>query len=323
MMAAAFAADGGADVMLIEHSSSCGKKLRITGKGRCNVTNDSDMQEFLNYQPVIKEDANLPAAQRGVIRFENVSFRYTGSEIDVLKNVSFSLIPGQRSALVGCNGAGKSTIVKLLLRLYEPTSGRITLDGVDIKELRLSSYRALFSVLFQDYKCFSMSVSENVMRRSVTKEDEEAVRAALEKSGVLEKIESLPGGIDATLTKEFDSNGAVLSGGETQKVQLAAVFASEAPFAILDEPSSALDPIAEYRIFEQMIKATAHKGVLFISHRLSSAVLADQILVMDRGVLAEAGRHEELLAKKGIYADLFSKQAENYFSSEEGGKDDE
>lgn len=281
-----------------------------------------DMKDFLNYQPVIKEDPKLPVAQKGVIRFENVSFRYIGSEINVLQNVSFTLVPGERSALVGCNGAGKSTIVKLLLRLYEPTSGRITLDGVDIRDIRLSSYRALFSVLFQDYKCFSMSVCENVMRRKVVPQDDETVRTALSNSGVLSKIDSLPAGIHTTLTREFDSNGAVLSGGESQKVQLAAVFASDAPFAILDEPSSALDPIAEYKIFENMIKATEEKGVLFISHRLSSAVLADQILVMDRGVLVEVGKHEELLSMKGVYADLFSKQAENYFSSVKGGEED-
>ncbi|MBQ9129739.1 MAG: ABC transporter ATP-binding protein, partial [Clostridia bacterium] len=280
-----------------------------------------DMKDFLEYQPKIAEDPSLPAAKAGVIRFENVSFSYTGSDLQVLKNVSFSLAPGERLALVGCNGAGKSTIVKLLLRLYEPTQGRITLDGVDIRDLRLSTYRALFSVLFQDYKCFSMTVAENVMRGEVGKEDLITVREALKESGVLEKIDSLPKGVNTVLTKEFDADGAVLSGGESQKVQLAAVFASKAPMAILDEPSSALDPIAEYKVFESMIRATEDKGVLFISHRLSSAVLADKILVMDKGVLVESGSHEELLLKNGVYADLFKKQAENYFDDEEGGEE--
>ncbi|MBQ8235552.1 MAG: ABC transporter ATP-binding protein [Clostridia bacterium] len=279
-----------------------------------------DMKDFLEYEPTIKEDDTLPAAKPGTIRFENVSFSYTGSDLQVLNNVSFSISKGERVALVGCNGAGKSTIVKLLLRLYEPTEGRITLDGVDIRELRLSSYRDLFSVLFQDYKCFSMSVVENVMRRKVTQEDATNAREALKNSGVLEKIDSLPKGIDTTLTRYFDPEGAVLSGGESQKVQLAAVFASGAPMAILDEPSSALDPIAEYKIFESMIKATEEKGVLFISHRLSSAVLADKILVMEKGVLAEQGTHEQLLERHGVYADLFNKQAENYFDSEKGGE---
>ncbi len=280
-----------------------------------------DMKDFLEYQPKIAEDPTLPAAKAGVIRFENVSFSYTGSDLQVLKNVSFSLAPGERLALVGCNGAGKSTIVKLLLRLYEPTQGRITLDGVDIRDLRLSTYRALFSVLFQDYKCFSMTVAENVMRDEVGKEDLITVREALKESGVLEKIDSLPKGVNTVLTKEFDADGAVLSGGESQKVQLAAVFASKAPMAILDEPSSALDPIAEYKVFESMIRATEDKGVLFISHRLSSAVLADKILVMDKGMLVESGSHEELLLKNGVYADLFKKQAENYFDDEEGGEE--
>ena len=160
-----------------------------------------------------------------------------------------------------------------------------------------------------------------MMRGEVGKEDLITVREALKESGVLEKIDSLPKGVNTVLTKEFDADGAVLSGGESQKVQLAAVFASKAPMAILDEPSSALDPIAEYKVFESMIRATKDKGVLFISHRLSSAVLADKILVMDKGVLVESGSHEELLLKNGVYADLFKKQAENYFDDEEGGEE--
>lgn len=276
-----------------------------------------DMRDFLDYDPKIKEDPNAPEAKEGIIRFENVSFTYFGAKEKVLDNVSFTLEPGKRFALVGCNGAGKSTIVKLLLRLYDPTEGRITLDGVDIRTLRLSSYRNLFSVMFQDYKCLSMSVAENVMQGPYTEQDKEKVVNSLKESGAWEKIETLPHGIDTTLTKEFDPEGTVLSGGENQKVQLAAVFAKNAPVAILDEPSSALDPIAEYKVFESMIRATEGKLVLFISHRLSSAVLADTVLVLENGLLVQCGSHNELLTHTdGVYAQMFNRQAENYFDEE-------
>ena len=226
-------------------------------------------------------------------------------------------MPGKRIALVGCNGAGKSTIVKLLLRLYDPSEGRITIDGTDIRDVKLSSYRKLFSVMFQDYKCLSMTVAENVMRGPFTEDDRETVKTALKESGVLNKINTLEHGIDTTLTKEFDPKGAVLSGGESQKVHLAAVFAQNSPYAILDEPSSALDPIAEYNVFESMIRATQGKCVLFISHRLSSAVLADTILVMDNGQMIQCGSHTELLKEPhGLYAEMFHRQAQNYFSEE-------
>ncbi len=276
-----------------------------------------DMRDFMDYDPKIKEDENAPVAKVGMIRFENVGFTYVGSDTPVLKNVSFTLEPGKRFALVGCNGAGKSTIVKLLLRLYDPTEGRITLDGVDIRSFRLSTYRRLFSVMFQDYKCLSMTVGENVMQGPMSESDREIVEHALFESGVLDKISSLEHGIDTTLTREFDPEGAVLSGGETQKVQLAAVFAQNAPIAILDEPSSALDPVAEYKVFESMIRATKGKCVLFISHRLSSAVLADTVLVMEKGEMVQCGPHRELLADShSPYAEMFNRQAENYFSEE-------
>jgi len=281
-----------------------------------------DMLEFMNYEPKIKENENGRIAEKGIIKFENVSFSYTGSSVKALDNVSFELVPGEKVALVGCNGAGKSTIVKLLLHLYEPTEGRITLNGYDIKEYNLTSYRRLFSTMFQDYKSFSMTVAENVAKMPYDSINIEDVNNALVLSGVSEKINSLPKGVNTILTKEFDPDGAVLSGGENQKIQLASVFYSSAPFAVLDEPSSALDPIAEYKVFEGMINATADKSVLFISHRLSSAVLADKIIVMDNGCLCEKGTHSDLLSRDGVYSQMFHRQAENYFDKTEEGGDD-
>lgn len=276
-----------------------------------------DMMEFLNHEPKIKENENGIIAKPGVIKFENVSFSYVGSDKKALDNISFALNPDERVALVGCNGAGKSTIVKLLLHLYEPTEGRITLDGVDIKEYNLTSYRSMFATMFQDYKSFSMTVAENVAKKPLEEGDSIKVEKSLELSGVREKIAALPKDINTTLTKEFDPDGAVLSGGENQKVQLASVFFSCSPFAVLDEPSSALDPIAEYKVFEGMINATEGKSVLFISHRLSSAVLADKIVVMDSGRVSETGCHRELIKAGGVYSEMFRRQAENYFDNEE------
>ncbi len=274
-----------------------------------------DMNEFLNYVPKIKENENGLIAKPGVIRFENVCFAYTGSDKNALDNLSFTIAPDEKIALVGCNGAGKSTIVKLLLHLYEPTQGRITLNGVDIKEYNLTSYRSLFSTLFQDYKSFSLSVAENVAKRPLIEGDREKVESALTLSGIGEKISTFSNGVDSILTKEFDPDGIVMSGGETQKLQLASVFFSGAHFALLDEPSSALDPIAEYKMFEGMINATQGKSVIFISHRLSSAVIADKIVVIDNGCVAQIGNHAELMHSGGLYSEMFNRQAENYVDS--------
>lgn len=278
-----------------------------------------DMREFLSYEPKIKRNENGRVARPGVIAFEHVSFAYIGAEHEALHDVSFKLDPDKRYALVGRNGAGKSTIVKLLLRLYEPTEGRITLDGIDLAEYELSSYRQMFCTMFQDFKLFSMTVAENVARRPLNDGDAARVLDALDLAGVGDKIRELDQKENTVLLKEFDKDGAVLSGGESQKVRLASVFFAKAPYAVLDEPSSALDPIAEYKVFEGMISATEGKSVLFISHRLSSAVLADEILVMEKGRLVEEGNHERLLAAGGVYASMFHRQAENYFDEDEEG----
>ncbi len=275
-----------------------------------------DVRCFLDYEPKIK-DGKLEAPRAGgELSVHNVSFRYDGSDKDVLQDVSFDLHPGERIALVGSNGSGKTTLVKLLLRLYDPTGGEITMDGRDIKEYTLMSYRDCFSTVLQDFKMFSLSVRENVLLRPEREGDDELVESALAESGVCERIGRLEHGIDTVLTREFDDKGAVLSLGEQQKLSLARVFASNSPFVLLDEPSSALDPIAEYNMFENMIKATKGRSVIFISHRLSSAVLADRVILMDGGRIAEIGTHGELMAKGGKYADMFRRQAENYLGSE-------
>ncbi len=271
-----------------------------------------DFRYFIDYQPKIVDQGETHTPSKGEIAFRHVSFRYSGAETDSLKDISFTLAPGEKIALVGRNGSGKSTLMKLLLRFYEPTDGSITQAGEDIRNLTLSEYRAQFGMVFQDYRLFSLSVAENVLMAPLEEGDEQRVLDALKKSGGYDKVMSLPKGIHTTLTREFDDEGVNLSGGEAQKVAIARVFVKDTPFMILDEPSSALDPIAEYRLFENILEAGKGRGLIFISHRLSSAVLADRVIYMEQGEIVECGSHTELMAKGGRYAELFSKQAENY-----------
>ncbi|MBQ2241801.1 MAG: ABC transporter ATP-binding protein [Clostridia bacterium] len=277
-----------------------------------------DVRYFLAYEPTIKEDPSAPEAKRGDIEFKNVHFKYEGAERESLKGINFRIADGERVALVGRNGSGKTTLVKLLLRLYDPTEGEVTLNGKSAKDYRLSSWRTLFGSVFQDFKLFSLSVKENVLNRLPRDGDDEAVTEALKASGAWQKIETLEHGIESTMTREFDDEGVNLSIGEQQKVSLARIFAEKTPFVVLDEPSSALDPIAEHKMFENMIKATEGRSVIFISHRLSSAVLADRVYMMEDGEIIEEGTHRELMEQNGKYAEMFRLQAKNYTS---GGED--
>ncbi len=274
----------------------------------------NDVRFFIDYEPAVRGGER--AAEGGDIELKNVSFRYEGCESDTLKDISFKWRQGERIALVGANGSGKTTLAKLILRLYDAAEGEITLNGKDIKEYTLSSYRQNFGTVFQDYKMFSMTVAENVLLRPMGEGDRERVEEALKESGADTKISNFEKGIDTVLTREFDDNGENLSGGEQQKLSLARIFAERTPFVLLDEPSSALDPIAEYTMFENMMRATEGRSVIFISHRLSSAVLADKVILMEGGRVAECGTHAELIKQNGKYAAMFRRQAENYLGSE-------
>ena len=276
-----------------------------------------DVRYFLDYEPKMKEDENAPLANGGDIEVNNVSFRYEGAEKDTLKNISLKIKKGEHVALVGQNGSGKTTLVKLLLHLYDPTVGTVTLDGMDIRDYRLSSYRHSFSCVFQDFKVFSLSVKDNVVLRRAREGDEELVISSLKESGAYDKVMTLEHGIDTTLTREFDDNGANLSIGESQKISLARVFADDASCIILDEPSSALDPIAEHKMFENMMRAAKGRTVIFISHRLSSAVDADKIFLLEDGEITESGTHHELMEKNGKYTEMFRLQAQNYLGKED------
>jgi len=275
-----------------------------------------DYRYFLEYTPKIPQVQNGKKAARGDIALSGVSFSYKGAQKPALQNVSMKIRQGEKIALVGHNGSGKTTLVKLLLHLYEPSAGKITLNGTPIREYDTDSYKNHFTVVFQDFKMFSMSVAENVLLRPLQEGDEETVTEALQKSGGYEKVMSLKNGIHTTLTREFDDEGAVLSVGEAQKVSLARAFTNHSPVVILDEPSSALDPIAEYNMFKNMLEACEDRTLIFISHRLSSAVLADRIFMLEDGCIRESGTHAELMKKNGRYARLFRMQAENYAETE-------
>lgn len=268
-----------------------------------------NLRKFMDYEPKIKS-GNKPLPD-GDIVLENVSFRYDGAEDYTLKNVSMRFGKNEKIAIVGHNGAGKTTLTKLLLRLYD-CEGSITYGGTDIKELNLADYRDAFSAVMQDYHIFALSVADNVMLKSEQNPDREKIADALIKSGIYEKVTNLPDGIDTVLTREFDKNGIQLSGGEQQKLAISHVYSKENRFVILDEPSSALDPIAEYEMYERMNAACENCGMIFISHRLSSAVLADRVYLMENGTVLEEGTHESLMKKNGRYAEMFRRQAENY-----------
>ena len=274
------------------------------------------LKTFLEYKERIPEDYDGadPGEKIESIQFKNVSFAY--KDVKVLSNLNMEFRDGKTYALVGHNGAGKSTIIKLLLRFYDPTEGEILLNGRNIKEYNLQKYRALFATAFQDNRMFSMSVADNVMLGEdiPESEKEQTVVDALKLSGVYDKVMTLKNGINTTLTREFDDEGAVLSGGEFQKIVVARAFARKCQIKVFDEPSSALDPIAEYQLFDNILKACKDNTLLFISHRLSSVQNADWVYLLEQGQVKEEGTHRQLMDLHGTYADMYEKQAENYFA---------
>lgn len=284
---------------------------------RKNALYVEDFRFFLDHEPAIADSEDAVDPTPGDLTVRDLSFTYLGAEKPSLNRLNFTIRSGEKIALVGHNGSGKTTLVKLLLRLYDPTEGSILMDGRDIRTLSAEKYRKLFGTVFQDFRIFSLSVAENVLLRPLREGDEERVIEALKKSGGYEKVASFERGIHTTLTREFDDQGVNLSGGEAQKITLARIFAEPAPYIILDEPSSALDPIAEYEMFQNMVEAGEGRTMIFISHRLSCAALADRVFYMEGGEIREMGTHDELMKAGGSYAELFRMQAENYMDGED------
>ena len=277
-----------------------------------------NLRTFMEYEEKLPEDWDGIAPDDSIssIEFRNVSFSYKDDSTPVVKNLSFIIAGNTNTAFVGHNGAGKTTIIKLLFRLYDPTGGEILLNGINIKEYNLKAYRALFAAAFQDYKILALSIKENVMMRRVTSEDDPIIDNALKKSGIYDKVMSLHEGSDTILTKEFDENGSQLSGGEYQKIVVARAFAKDSLIKVFDEPSSALDPIAEYELYDSILKDSRDKTTIFISHRLSSVRNADMVYMLEDGEIIELGTHNQLMKNEGSYADMYNKQAKNYLAVE-------
>ena len=266
----------------------------------------------------VRKLRSLPEADidslTAVLRFENVTFRYPGSDSDTLRDISFVLDPGEKLAVVGLNGAGKTTIIKLILRLYRPTSGRITLGGRDIWEMNASQYTSLIGKVLQDFSLFAYSGKENI----VFDRDYDAAlfTDSIEKSGLSDKIKSLPRGVDTPIYRTLDDSGVEFSGGERQKLAAARAMYKNSAFFLLDEPTSALDPISEAAFFARLGEITSGKSTIFITHRLLSTTVCDRILVLENGMIVENGTHSSLIRSGGVYSKLYSSQIKYY---EDGG----
>lgn len=288
-----------------------------------NFTEALKNGQFLEYFRTFMEyEEKIPENQDGIIpekihsiEFKNVCFEYKEKE-PVINDLSFKIEGDKVCALVGHNGAGKTTIIKLLFRLYDPTSGEILINGINIKDYNLKAYRKQFSAAFQDYKVMAMSVKDNVLMGENFNNPGEIAEKALKCAGVWDKVSSLSNGMDTIMTREFDNDGAVLSGGEQQKIVVARAFAQQASVKVFDEPSSALDPIAEYDLYRGIMNESKGHITLFISHRLSSVKDADEVFMLENGSVIEQGTHSQLMDMNGKYCEMFTRQAQNYLADE-------
>jgi ABC-type multidrug transport system fused ATPase/permease subunit len=267
--------------------------------------------DFLELSKVL--DGKSPSFE-----FKNVSFRYEGAEQYALKNLNMSFPAGQRLAVVGLNGAGKTTFIKLLLRLYDVTEGEILLNGVNIKRFRRNEYYKVFAPVFQNVELFAFPMAENVSMQSPGNTDKELAKECINMAGLKQKVDSLEKGVDTELLKIVHEDGVDLSGGEKQKLALARALYKNAPVIVLDEPTAALDALAEYELYQNFDKMIQEKSAVYISHRLSSTRFCDVIAMFVAGEMVEYGTHEELLAKGGFYAEIFEVQAQYYETEEEG-----
>ncbi len=281
---------------------------------RCNYAYEYVL--FMNYPEAIVKGND--SVKQGIhrIEFRDVSFAYPGTDRNVLDHISITIEPGEKLSIVGLNGAGKTTFIKLLCRLYDPTGGTILLDGKDIREYDYQEYMTQFAPVFQDFKLFGFSIGENILFKEIedrTPSENEKIEKLIELVELDGMTEKLSKGIDNTIFKIFDEDGIEPSGGEQQKIAIARALYKNAPVIILDEPTAALDPIAEYEIYRQFHTLVGDKTAFYISHRLSSCKFCDKIAVFQDGKIAEYGNHDMLVAiENGIYAKMFEAQAQYY-----------
>ncbi|MDF2685920.1 MAG: HlyB/MsbA family transporter [Clostridia bacterium] len=279
-----------------------------------------NMITFMNQEtyiiPSLPEPREVTRHMGHVIEFKNVSFSYPGTEKKVLKNINITINPGETVVLVGLNGAGKTTLLKILTRLYDPTEGVVLFDGHDIKEYKPDELYKVFGIIFQDFGKYAFSVSENISFGQIErKADEEGIHKAAIQSDAEDFISKLKVGYNTPLTRVFEEEGTELSIGQWQKIAVARAFFRDSDIMILDEPTASLDPMAEQEIFNQFDELRGNKSTIFVSHRLSSATIANKIIVLENGEVVEIGNHRELLNLNGKYAELFNTQAKRYIDN--------
>lgn len=273
-----------------------------------------EYQLFLvNNKSADQKNEKVTIYESNTLTFENVSFSYINSDKEVLRNISFSFNTNDRLALVGQNGSGKTTIVKLICKLYVPSNGRILFNNHDIQKIDNEYWKEIIGVIFQDFQLFSLTVWQNITL-DLPREDSK-IKEVLKKSGLYSKISTLPSGVDTEITKLFDKTGIELSSGENQKLAVSRMYYKEPPVLLLDEPSSALDPISERLLYEGWYELMSEHASLFITHRLSSILFCNRIIVLNNGIIQEEGSHETLMANKGEYAEMYNRQA-NYYLEE-------
>jgi ATP-binding cassette subfamily B protein/ATP-binding cassette subfamily C protein len=315
----------GGHITMGDFSMYVGGIAAFSGAMRGLMQNIVEVRDYRKYYDAIEEYLNIPAKMRDnrrlpvpdgkhEIEFRNVSFSYPGQEENALRNINIILKPGQKLSVVGENGAGKTTFVKLLCRIYDPTDGAIFLDGVDIRDIDFDKYTALFSTVFQDYKLYALSLKDNVALAESDNVNDDEVENVLRKAGFGEKLGSLPKGVQTLVYRNFDGEGFEPSGGEGQKIALARALFKDAPVVVLDEPAAALDPRAEYEMYQNFNALVGSKTAVYISHRLSSARFCDCIAVFKNGEIVEYGTHDNLINYNGLYSELWGMQAKYYFS---------
>ena len=273
----------------------------------------SCVREFLEYPEkfLFEEGKAVPKMEGYELKLENISFRYPGTETDTIHNLNLTIQPGEKLAIVGLNGAGKTTLIKILCGLFEPTEGRVLLNGQDIRQFNRREYYALFSAVFQEFSILDVTVAENIAQ-TYENVDLDRVWACIDKAGLTDTIRKLPQGIDTHVGREVYMDGVLFSGGQTQRLMLARALYKDGDILVLDEPTAALDPIAENDIYMKYSDMTAGKTAIFISHRLASTRFCERIIFVADGGILEAGTHEELLKKNGAYAELFEIQSRYY-----------
>ena len=267
--------------------------------------------------PASKDCGNqpMPAGEKYVIEFHDVSFKYPRAEDFTLKNISVKIQPGEKISIIGLNGAGKTTFVKLLTRLYKPTEGKITINGIDIQDVDYETYMSKIAAVFQDYRLFGLTVEENITGKIATEDESPELFEILREVGASGDIESLPLGLKTPLDKRYDKEATKLSGGQSQKIAIARALYKNAPIVVLDEPTAALDPLAEHDVYLRFDQMVQDKTAIYISHRLSSCRFCDRILVFDKGEIIQVGSHDELIRHKGSQYELMFNAQATYYSA--------